>query len=211
MVPISARSRRPLRVPTSMLSSSLRASAASSTGVLPLLTTCLGPRTGAAGLCGSTPCRTRWSNSARMAARCCLTVGGAARVRLDVGGHVHRRDLVELEAAVLGPAQEAPGGAGVRLRGCCGCGCAPRRTRRRRAARPRRRGLPAPADSRRRGRARSGGQGGARCQSSRISMRQPPRHPPSQASSVPSRHQGAPLAAPSEITTFAQRRAAQRQ
>jgi hypothetical protein len=43
---------------TEMVSSGLRASAAESTGVLPLVTTSLGPQTEAAGLCWMT-----WSTS----------------------------------------------------------------------------------------------------------------------------------------------------
>src|SRR5215203_5492188 len=47
---MSARSRRPTGVLTSMLSSRCRASSGASTGVLPRFTTCLGPRTAVAGL-----------------------------------------------------------------------------------------------------------------------------------------------------------------
>src|SRR5467141_3810890 len=54
MSPISARSRRPTCVDVSMLSSSARASAGSSTGVCPDVTTCRGPGTDAAGLTGTT-------------------------------------------------------------------------------------------------------------------------------------------------------------
>src|SRR5260370_20398556 len=48
--PMSARSRSPINVVMSIESSSLRASSAESTGVLPRLTTYLGPRTELAGL-----------------------------------------------------------------------------------------------------------------------------------------------------------------
>src|SRR6266851_3627912 len=55
MAPISARSRNPIKVLLSIESSSLRASSADSTGVLPRLTTYFGPRTEAAGLCSRIP------------------------------------------------------------------------------------------------------------------------------------------------------------
>ena len=45
------------------------------TGVLPFLMTYLGPRTAEAGFTASTPPVTIQSNSIRIAARCCLTVG----------------------------------------------------------------------------------------------------------------------------------------
>ena len=57
--PISARSRSPIKVLLSIESSSWRASAAASTGVLPRFTTYLGPRTAAAGLF---PEFRRWSD-----------------------------------------------------------------------------------------------------------------------------------------------------
>src|SRR5512143_2185453 len=50
MTPMSARSRRPMRVSVGMLSSNWRACSAVSTGVLPRRTTCFGPRTACAGL-----------------------------------------------------------------------------------------------------------------------------------------------------------------
>ena len=52
MTPIRARSRSLVSVPVSMESSKARASSGFRTGVLPFLTTCLGPRTGVAGLKG---------------------------------------------------------------------------------------------------------------------------------------------------------------
>ncbi len=57
--PISARSRNPIKVSLSIESSSWRASSADSTGVLPRLTTYLGPRTELAGLEGRIPPVTR--------------------------------------------------------------------------------------------------------------------------------------------------------
>jgi hypothetical protein len=58
-----------------MLSSSCRASSASSTDVLPFLTMWRGPRTGAAGFWSITWPMMSQSNNLRVAARCCLTVG----------------------------------------------------------------------------------------------------------------------------------------
>src|SRR5229473_5335912 len=75
MVAISARSRSPIKVLLSIESSSLRASSADSTGVLPRFTTYFGPRTEAAGLTSRIPPVVRESNSCLIAARCCLTVG----------------------------------------------------------------------------------------------------------------------------------------
>ena len=59
-----------------MLPSSSRASPAVSTGVLPFLTTYLGPRTAWAGFTSRTWPVTSQSKSMRSAAKCCLTVGG---------------------------------------------------------------------------------------------------------------------------------------
>src|SRR5271155_2692190 len=111
---ISARSRRPTSVVTSMLSRSLRASSGVSTGVLPRLTACLGPRTECAGLIASTWPTTSQSNSMRTAARCCLTVGFSKSRRPNVGGDVHRLDCDQLmEASVLAPGEEASAGVEV--------------------------------------------------------------------------------------------------
>ena len=49
--------------------------------VLPFLAECFGPLTGLAGLAASTWPTTRQSKSILMAARCCLTDGGARRCR----------------------------------------------------------------------------------------------------------------------------------
>ena len=99
-----------------MLSSSVRASAGSSTGVLPLRALCAGPRTEAAGLSGTTWPMTSQSNRWRIAASCCFTVGAACvwRLPLDPGGDVqrlHRGDRGH--AVVLAPRQEVGHGAGV--------------------------------------------------------------------------------------------------
>ena len=72
---MSARSRSPARVPGPILSRSCLASAGERTGVEPLVTTCFGPRTAAAGFAGRTWLTTSQSKSTRIAARCCLTVG----------------------------------------------------------------------------------------------------------------------------------------
>ena len=74
--PISARSRRPTTVAVLMLSRSWRASGAARTGVLPVRTMYLGPRTAAAGLTARTWPTTSQSNSMRTAASHCFTVGG---------------------------------------------------------------------------------------------------------------------------------------
>lgn len=58
-----------------MLSSSCRASAASSTGVFPLSAPCRGPRTAAAGLVGMIWPLTSQSNRCRSAASLSLAVG----------------------------------------------------------------------------------------------------------------------------------------
>jgi hypothetical protein len=55
IIPISARSRRPIKVSLSIESISLRASSADSTGVLPRFTTYFGPCTEAAGLTSRIP------------------------------------------------------------------------------------------------------------------------------------------------------------
>jgi hypothetical protein len=75
-VAISARSRKSRAVSVGIASSSLRQSAASSTGVLPVFTTCFGPRTLAAGLVGTIWPVTSQSNSMRAEASCCFTAGG---------------------------------------------------------------------------------------------------------------------------------------
>jgi hypothetical protein len=58
-----------------MAASSLRQSAASSTGVLPVFTTSFGPRTAEAGFTGTTWPVMSQSNSMRTAASCCFTPG----------------------------------------------------------------------------------------------------------------------------------------
>ena len=91
---ISARSRRSRTVSVGMLSISCRHSSPSSTGVLPVFTTCFGPRTAAAGLIGTTWPVTSQSNSMRTAASCCFTSGAECVCCscLDIGGDVERPD-----------------------------------------------------------------------------------------------------------------------
>ncbi len=73
-----ARSRSAITVLMSMESSSVRVSAALSTGVLPWRTECFGPRTELAGLVAMTWPTTSQSKSIRMPARCCFTDGAAS-------------------------------------------------------------------------------------------------------------------------------------
>src|ERR1700733_11613190 len=71
-----------------MASISRRHSSPSSTGVLPVLTTCLGPRTAEAGLLGATWPVISQSNSIRIAASCCFTPGAPehqGRSQRDLG------------------------------------------------------------------------------------------------------------------------------
>ena len=56
MTPIKARPRKPCRESVGMESRSVLASSTLKTGVLPRLTTWVGPLTGAAGLVGTTTC-----------------------------------------------------------------------------------------------------------------------------------------------------------
>ena len=67
------KSRKSRTVSVGIESSSLRHSAASSTGVLPVFTTCFGPRTAEAGFAGTTWPVMSQSNSMRTAASFCLT------------------------------------------------------------------------------------------------------------------------------------------
>ena len=74
MSPMRVRSLSPTIVSISMESRSVRAWSALRTGVLPRLTTYLGPRTELAGFMGMIWPVTSQSKSMRIAARCCLTV-----------------------------------------------------------------------------------------------------------------------------------------
>jgi hypothetical protein len=93
-VAINARSRRARSVVAGMQSSSLRHWAPSRTGVLPVLTTCFGPRTSDAGLVGTTWPVTSEPNSIRTAASCCFTDGAEASFWScsNIGGDIVRLD-----------------------------------------------------------------------------------------------------------------------
>ena len=98
----------------SMLSKSVLASLAESTGVFPFLTMCFGPRTELAGFPEMTWPVTSQSKSIRIAARCCFFVGAtSARVALDVSGDGHRVDGLEREPPLLTPSEELSYGLGV--------------------------------------------------------------------------------------------------
>ena len=85
-----------------------RACSASSTVVLPVFTTCFGPRTECAGFVATTWPVTSQSNSMRMAARCCFTVGFSnVPSALDIGRDVQRLDVDKLaQVVVLAPGEE---------------------------------------------------------------------------------------------------------
>ena len=98
-----------------MPSSIARVSFAESTGVLPVLTTCFGPRTELAGLKGRT-----WPTTSQSKEHPeCGEVLFHARRReqgrelLDVGGDHHRLDLVERDPASFAPFREAAHGREV--------------------------------------------------------------------------------------------------
>ena len=63
----------------------------------------------AGGFTGRTWLTTSQSPSMRIAARCCFTVGTDPWVRPDVGGHVERRDVAQLETSRLTPRRGRPG------------------------------------------------------------------------------------------------------
>jgi hypothetical protein len=115
-----------------MSPSSACASAGSSTGVCPLVTTCRGPHPEPAGLTGTTWPVTSQSNRWRIAASRCLTLGAASsRPGLDPGCDMHRLDGGDRRHADnrrttprIPPRRE-------RLRGACAdCGCWPRKNSR---------------------------------------------------------------------------------
>jgi hypothetical protein len=105
---MSARSRRSRKVSVGMLSRSVRHSLPSRTGVLPVFTTCFGPRTAAAGFSG-----TIWpvikpveqhphGGELLLHVRC--------RMRLlagfNVAGHVDGADRHQCEAALIAPGEK---------------------------------------------------------------------------------------------------------
>ena len=112
-----------------MLSSSRRACSASSTVVLPVFTTCFGPRTACAGLVATIWPVTSQSNSMRMAARCCLTDGFSKP--LASFRYRRRRATARCRRAgrsgVLAPGEEPARMPGNRPCGCSCCGSSRRR------------------------------------------------------------------------------------
>ena len=147
MTPISARSRRPTSHGTSvsepsakvtffttlMLASSRRACSSVSTGVLPRLTTCFGPRTACAGLMARTwptiePVEQHADRGQVLLdgrpCRCALLHGPIAGVRhlqrLDIGSDMERLDIDEpADAVLLEPGEERARRPGNRPCGCC--------------------------------------------------------------------------------------------
>ena len=98
-----------------MPSMSARVSFAESTGVLPVLTTYLGPRTELAGLNGRTWPTTSQSKSIRSGGEVLLDARRRERSAelLDVGRDHHRLDLVEGDASTLAPLGESAHGRKV--------------------------------------------------------------------------------------------------
>ena len=103
-----ARPGRPCR----FVSRSFLVSAGERTGVAPLVATCFGPRTAAAGFTGRTWPTTSQSPSMRIRGQVLLHGRDRSRVALDVGGHVERRDVAQPEASRLAPPQELSHRAG---------------------------------------------------------------------------------------------------
>ena len=91
-----------------MVSISRRHSWPSSTGVLPVFTTCFGPRTAEAGFVGTTWPVISQSNSIRTAASCCFTPGAAwvCCECLYIGRNVMRPDRRQRQAAIIAPGEE---------------------------------------------------------------------------------------------------------
>ena len=113
MTESSALSRSPARASVSIDSRSFRASAGERTGVAPLVTTCFGPRTAAAGFTGRTWLTTSQSPSMR-SGQVLLHRRGRPGVGPDVGSHVERRDVAQLETSRLAPPEELPHRPSVR-------------------------------------------------------------------------------------------------
>jgi hypothetical protein len=113
-VAISALWRRSRAVPVGMLSISVRHSLVSSTGILPVFTTCFGPRTAKAGLAGTTWPVISQSNTIRTVASCCFTPGRVAVLkRLYMGGNVGWPDGGQRQAAALAPGEEPAARPGI--------------------------------------------------------------------------------------------------
>src|SRR5271166_2614443 len=112
---ISARSRRPTKVDVSMLSSSSRACSPVSTVVLPVLTTCFGPRTECAGLVATTgdqPVEQHADGGKVLLDRRLLEI---LPKRLDIGRDMQRLDIGDLaDLVVIAPGEETDTGTIIR-------------------------------------------------------------------------------------------------
>ncbi len=106
-----------------MLSSKMQVSSDDRTGVLPFLTTCLGPRTELAGLTDIIWPITSRSKSIRSAARCLLYGRPGGRVLFDVSGNRYRIELVQFQVLGFAPCEELPRGLAVSAACVYGCGC----------------------------------------------------------------------------------------
>ena len=94
--------------PVSIDSRSFLASAAERTGVAPLVTTCFGPRTAAAGFTGKDLADDEPVAEHADRGQVLLHCRGRSRVRPDVGGHVERRDVAQPEPSRPAPPEELP-------------------------------------------------------------------------------------------------------
>jgi hypothetical protein len=93
------------QVSDGIASMSRRHSFPSSTGVLPVLTTCVGPRTAVAGLVGTTWPVMSQSNSIRTAASCCFTPGAPCSC-CSCSIHAATSNGHEHQAAIFVPGEE---------------------------------------------------------------------------------------------------------
>ena len=123
---ISARSRRSRNVSVGMLSSNLRHSSASSTGVLPVLTTCFGPahrrgRIGRDDLADDQPVEQHAHGGELLLHQRRRSLDGLQL--LYIGGDVMRPDRGERQAALLAPARRTGCRPGHRRGACADCGC----------------------------------------------------------------------------------------
>ena len=127
MTPISARSRMSAMVSGTMESKSSWASSGVRTGVFPLVTTCFGPRTAAAGFILMTwpdhevveehPNRREVLFNARHIKR--------LPHLLYIRGDEHGLDLVECDVVIFAPVEEPAYRVGVRDAACYGSECWP--------------------------------------------------------------------------------------
>ena len=114
-----ARSRIPEGLERSIESSRVRASAGERTGVLPCLTTYLGPRTGAAGFKGSIWPTTQVVEEGPEGGEVLLhgRQGMMLLHLLDVAGDGEGGDIAKGQLPGLAPPEEAPGRGGIGLPG----------------------------------------------------------------------------------------------